>query len=538
VTEGWTAFPALRTGYPTLAETTMLGQRRAPVAPGTTAHLVLLLAALALPVSGILAQGPGGRGGALPPGGGAFGGAGGEAPGGARVELVAQFDRDGDGVLDAAERGEAAEWLARNPQNRGGGMGRGGGYAPATAGVRLSPSEVASHAGTPLYDTGVVRTIFLAFDSPNWESELETFYNTDVQIPVTAMVDGVRYEDVGVRFRGMSSFRMVPAGSKRPVRLKFDMAHADQGVEGFRTLNLLNAMNDPTFVRTLLYSEIARAYIPAPRVGYLRLVVNGEDWGLYQNAQQFNRDFLIDHFGAAGGARWQVPGSPNGRGGMQYLGEDIERYRAIYEIDTRDDPEDWAQLIHLFRVLSETPLERLAAELDPILDIDGALRFLALEVALANSDGYWARASDYNLYLDPAGRFHILPHDMNEALGAGGGGGPGGGGAGAGAPGAGNVRLDPLVGLTDATKPLRSRLLAVPELQERYLGYVREIADQWLDWGWMGPRIAELQGVVGGIVAEDTRKLYTTAAFTSSVSDIQRFATERRAFLLERIPTR
>ncbi len=33
-----------------------------------------------------------------------------------------------------------------------------------------------------------------------------------------------------------------------------------------------------------------------------------------------------------------------------------------------------------------------------------------------NSDGYWVRASDYNLYLDPAGRFHVLPHDVNEAF--------------------------------------------------------------------------------------------------------------------------
>ena len=37
-------------------------------------------------------------------------------------------------------------------------------------------------------------------------------------------------------------------------------------------------------------------------------------------------------------------------------------------------------------------------------------------MALANSDGYWARASDYNLYLDERGRFHVIPHDVNEGL--------------------------------------------------------------------------------------------------------------------------
>ena len=37
---------------------------------------------------------------------------------------------------------------------------------------------------------------------------------------------------------------------------------------------------------------------------------------------------------------------------------------------------------------------------------------------MVNSDGYWTRASDYNLYQDVTGRFHVIPHDVNEALGS------------------------------------------------------------------------------------------------------------------------
>ena len=43
-------------------------------------------------------------------------------------------------------------------------------------------------------------------------------------------------------------------------------------------------------------------------------------------------------------------------------------------------------------MLNETPPDRLEAALAPILDVDGALRFLALEIALVNGDGYWMRA--------------------------------------------------------------------------------------------------------------------------------------------------
>src|SRR5205085_1208787 len=137
----------------------------------------------------------------------------------------------------------------------------------------------------------------------------------------------------------------------------------------------------------------------------------------------------------------------------------------------------------------------------PILDVDGALWFLALDNGLINDDGYWTRASDYSIYRDPKGKFHIIPHDMNETFalvrgfggpggrgsrGPGGHGGPGGAGSDRGS----GLELNPLVGLNDARMPLRSRLLAVPALKERYLKYVRTIAEKQLDWKKLGPIVA------------------------------------------------
>src|SRR5207344_1215741 len=57
----------------------------------------------------------------------------------------------------------------------------------------------------------------------------------------------------------------------------------------------------------------------------------------------------------------------------------------------------------------------------------------------------------------------------------GGPGGPGGPGADA-APKVDGVKLDPLVAANDPAKPMLSKLLAVPALRARYLGYVRDIA--------------------------------------------------------------
>ncbi len=459
----------------------------------------------------------------------------GALPGGPDLEVVQQFDANGDGRLDAAERKSAREFLSKSSGGRGGfGRRRFGfvgpsGTTPPPKGRHLEPRDVRSYPPSAgLYDVGTFRTLFLQFENTaDWENELAAFYGTDVEIPATVTVDGTTYKDVGVHFRGASSFRMVPDGVKRSLNLTFNFVNKKQRLGGYRTLNLLNGSGDPTFMRAVLYGEIARHYIPTARMNYVRVVINGEDWGAYINAQQVNSDFTREFFDSAKGARWKTPGSPRGRAGMEYLGEAPSLYKRLYEIKTEDTPKAWADLIHLFRVLNETPADKLEAALAPMLDVDGVLRFLAVEVALANSDGYWTRASDYNIYQDPNGRFHVFPHDFNEglmeeSLGWGGNSGP---------------LLEPLVGVNDAGKPLRSKLLAVPALRAKYLAYVKDIAEKWLDWRVVAPLVDQYRGILADEMKVDARRLYTFEAFQAGVGPgpdtLRDFFERRRAFLLK-----
>ena len=448
--------------------------------------------------------------------------------GGPDLQVVKQFDKDGNGRLDATERQPARQWLASN-NNRGGfGRRRFGRQSSAQTGRQLTPADVKNGGQAALYDATVYRTLFLQFENTtDWEDELAAFYGTDVEVPATVVVDGVTYKDVGVHFRGASSFRMVPEGVKRSLNLTFDFANPQQRLRGYKTLNLLNGNGDPTMMRAVLYSEIARHYTPTPKSNFVRVVINGEDWGTYINSQQFNADFTREWYSSAKGARWKTPGSPRGQAGMEYLGESVSSYRRLYEIKTKDTPKSWADLIHMFKVLNETPLDKLEAALTPLLDIDGTLKFLAIEVALVNSDGYWTRASDYNIYQDPAGKFHVIAHDVNEALMDEGRFGFGGGG----------TSLDPLVGLNDTTKPLRSRLLAVPSLRARYLGYIKDIAQKGMDWRNLEPLVEQYRALLAEEMKVDARKLYSYEAFQSGLSagpdSLRGFIERRRAFLLQ-----
>jgi hypothetical protein len=138
------------------------------------------------------------------------------------------------------------------------------------------------------------------------------------------------------------------------------------------------------------------------------------------------------------------------------------------------------------------------------------------------------------------------------APGPGGPGGPPGTGAGPGFGGGGprvnGVELDPLVAANDANKPLLSRLLAVPALRERYLRYVRDIAETWLDWNKLGPIAERYHALIADDVKVDTRKLDTTEEFAEGLAgeaqpapgpgprgalSLKSFAEQRRAYLLK-----
>src|SRR5262249_21156955 len=141
------------------------------------------------------------------------------------------------------------------------------------------------------YDIAVVRTLFIEFEDADWEREMEDFYHTDVKVPAKLTVDGKIYNGIGVGFRGSSSYSSVPSGRKRSLDVSVDLEDDKQRLYGYRSLNLLNANQDPTFMRTFLYQYVARQYIPAPQVNFVRVVINGESWGIYVNVEQINADF-------------------------------------------------------------------------------------------------------------------------------------------------------------------------------------------------------------------------------------------------------
>ena len=394
--------------------------------------------------------------------------------------------------------------------------------APARPSGRTSPKTIpetdlqtslaAAPQGNPaLYDEKTLRTLYLRFHDEDWYEQLGDFYRTDVDVPANLTVDGKVYPSIGVRFRGSSSYFTIQHSEKKSLNLAIDYGEEGQRLYGYKTLNLLNGHADPSFLREVLYSRISRKFTPAPKANFVKLVVNGEDWGVYINSQQFNKDFLEEWFGTKKGVRWKVP---PGRNSALLYGEDEP---ADYQLKTKaaEAPNAWQDLIQLCKILDQTPDDRLEADLSPVFNIDGALWFLALENVFIDNDGYISRASDYAIYQDPTGRFHLLSHDSNETFRFAGGGGPN-------SWESDGSMLSPLAQAHDEMRPVIRRLLAIPHLRARYLAHIRTVVDEWLDWDVLNPIIEEYQLLIDAAVKADDKKLYAYEAFASSrITDVE-----------------
>ena len=410
------------------------------------------------------------------------------------------------------------------------------------------------------YDETVLRTIQLEFSQRDWWSQLEANYQAKENILATLTVDGVAYEGVGVRFRGNTSYMMIGNSQKKSFNIEVDYTIEDQRLMGYKTLNLINCANDPTLMREVLYSNICRQQIPSARANFVKLVINGENWGIYANVQQLNAEFIEEWFPSNNGIRWRAEGGmgiPGGGGGgevddgqipeprranlsdsnvilaepgggwgggfgdgsaaLTWQGSDSTIYEQVYELKSTEQDDPWACLINTCDVLNNTELEQLPDVLDTVLNVDRALWLCAFEIIFQDDDGYVnKRGSDYYIYYEPeTGRMHLIQYDGNECMNS-----------------SGRAGWSLFYQSDDPVVPLMYRLMAIEHYRQRYLSHARTILKYFLTEDVLWPMIDEYQSLIEEEVGSDNKKLYSTQAFYSGISTLKNFIKTRRSELL------
>ena len=362
----------------------------------------------------------------------------------------------------------------------------------------LAPLFASPAVAQDLYDPATVRTIDLTFQDPNFLSLLRQNFTSQTMIQADLTMEGITYPGVGVRIRGNTSYFWLPTGSEKySLAIAMDFTNPGQDLLGYNSLNLNNGHQDPTFCREVIFNNHIARYIPNTRANHVLVTLNGQNWGVYINLQQFNKDMLRDYFDDPGGMRVKCSNNPNGPA-LLYVGSSQAQYP---DYDIKHDgglPNPWVRLIECFYTVTFTPLS-VYERADGVLALDTSIWMVVLENLFTDKDGYANEGSDFSMYRNPVdGRFHLIQSDGNETFSA---------------P---YWAIDHNFG--NGNRPLLSRLLSVPQLRARYMAHMRTALEEF-DWGDQLGVFRDARNRIDAHVAADPKKVYTHQMFQDNFTN-------------------
>ncbi len=377
-----------------------------------------------------------------------------------------------------------------------------------------------SASAQDFYGSGV-QEVRIEFPQKSWDVKLDSLKkaNPEARLVATAWVNSQRFDSVGVRYKGNSSYFRTRNETlkKLPLNIKLDFKKKDQALKGGQSaIKLSNAFLDPSFLRDPLTYEVIRKYMPAPQCNFTRVYLNNKYWGLYTNSESVDERFIKKHYGVEGGHiikcdpdNWKrirsQTGCPKGENAsLVYLNDNTGCYDAFYEVD---DPAAWKFLLNLIKVLNKTP-----DKIESVLNVDQTLWMLAINNALVNLDSYNGSLShNYYLWFDSLHVAHPIIWDLNMSFGG--------------------WRRDfsfqemtdeqliqysPFAEFENLRRPLISKLLKNPLYRKTYVAHLRTISNDFLSNGLLLTRAQAMTKEIEPWVKADSLKLYSLADFQNS----------------------
>jgi hypothetical protein len=388
--------------------------------------------------------------------------------------------------------------------------------------------KIGGVAGNGIYDLNKVHEIKMYFSQPNYWSLLTSNYRSKTNLLAKIVVNGKELDSVGIRFKGQTSF-MGPS-QKKSFDIELDGFIDGQDYEGYNTLNLNNSFQDPSFMREVFYYHTIRNHSPAAQASFVRLYINDQDWGIYQNIQQLNKDFLEEWWADNDGTNFRADSPPStlsggGGGGagwgdgtaaLNYLGEDTSLYQRYYTLKSDDSGIPWNHLKNATKLLSETPIEKLHTDLDAYFDIDKILWHLATEVLFADDDSYIFKGKmDYYTYRDNlTNRFSTFDYDGNSVMINK------------------NINWSPFYNEEKVNYPLMNKLLKNQIIRQRFIAHLNTLITQYCDPLVISTSLEKFSALINNFVSLDPKKATSYQAFLNEQNVLKNFMSQRKNILL------
>jgi spore coat protein H len=254
--------------------------------------------------------------------------------------------------------------------------------------------------GDEIFDNKTILPIRIEVSS----NELARLRRNDRE-PVRATVhEGSNvWRDVGLHVKGAAGSRRQIDDPKPALTLSFNKFAVDQRFHGLRKIHLNNSVQDSSYMCENICGELFRkAGVPAARVTYATVSLNGRKKQLYVLKEGFTKDMLGIYF-------------RNTRGNLYDGGFLREITEALENDGGSDDVKDRSDLKALAKAAQEQDPDKRWEELNKILDVDRFLTYAALEIMTWDWDGYVKNRNNYRIYHDlETGKMVFFPHGMDQ----------------------------------------------------------------------------------------------------------------------------
>ncbi len=228
--------------------------------------------------------------------------------------------------------------------------------------------------------------------------------------------DGKSLTGVGLRLKGRyGSFRSL--SQKAGFKIDLNRFNESQTLYGLTHLNVNNLVQDGSQLHDrVAYNAYRSVDVPAPRVGYAWVTVDGESYGLYGLVEDYDDQFLEQHFADSDGNLYD---------GDYWLADDWSSYVLVdfspskytyFDLDAGTDVglADVAAVTDA--VSASCGTQEFDETLETVVDYGHWLRFWAMEIWVGQWDGYNYNSNNYRIYFDPGreGRMIMMPWDHDQ----------------------------------------------------------------------------------------------------------------------------